>query len=535
MLPDVDAFSRDGFLGAVPIFDASECADLFRLATSSGRARPKEWTKGYAATHTSFYNAAADSRLINLVKPLIGPDVILWGARTVTKKVGDVHAFHTDIEASSPTGRFASIWIGLNNTGAQSGLKFVRGSHRFGKAVQQLENETGLQDVGDETILDWARQFTPDPELVQPDVADGLALVFDGRVWHGSHNVTGTFARTALLLQYASADQPVFIPEGFDAWPPAFDQRRRPPVIVVAGASTPGVNRVVDPPSLHRYGRLANSIHRLESVPSAGQKPFASSRHFEGETEVLDYIESHTSVLAPGASPHTLHWHEEEEYLVVVSGEASLHIADNAEGHNETIEVMRPGDFIYYPAFRHHTLVNTGSSPLQYTMLKWRNLSPKTNFDRSPRARVFKAGDEILNTTSDTRYYRKLFDERTHWLNKAHAHISIMPPGQGYKAHEDAHDVCIVLLSGTVQTLGSQVTAPAVLFHPAGENHGLASIGDTPARYLVFEFHGGSPKSVRQTMAVAKKPKKPKKKKEKPRRGLRGLLQRLFGKLKGGV
>jgi mannose-6-phosphate isomerase-like protein (cupin superfamily) len=531
MLPDVDAFSRDGFLGAVPIFNPSECADLFRLVTSSGRGKPIEWTKGHAATHPSFYNAAADLRLINLVKPIIGPNVILWGARTVTKKVGDVHAFHTDIEASSPTGRFASIWIGLNNTSRQSGLKFVRGSHLFGKAVQQLENETGLQNVGDETILEWAKQFTPNPELVQPDVADGLALVFDGRVWHGSHNATGTFARTALLVQYASADQSVFIPEGFDTWPPAFDRQRRPPVIVVTGSPTPEINRVVDPPLVHRYDKLANSIHRLESNPSAEQKPFVSVRHFEGETEVLDYIESHTSVLAPGATPHPLHWHEEEEYLVVVSGEASLHIADNAEGKNETVEVMRPGDFIYYPAFRHHTLINTGSSPLLYTMLKWRNHSPKTNFDPSPQAQVFRTGEEVLKTTSDTRYYRKLFDERTHWLHKAHAHVSIMPPGHGYKAHEDAHDVCIVLLSGTVETLGSQVTAPAVLFHPSGESHGLACIGDTPARYIVFEFHGDSRKLVRQTMAVAKKPKKPKKK-EKRRRGLRGLLQRLFAKLK---
>ena len=231
MLSNVDAFLRDGFFGPVPIYNETECADLFRLVTSS-RGRPREWFKGQAATHRCFYDAATDSRLVDLVTPILGPDVILWGAQEITKKAGDIHAFHTDIEASSPTGRFASIWIGLNNTGSKSGLKFVRGSHRFGKAVQQLENETGVQDVGDEAVLEWAKQFVPNPELVQPEVADGSALVFDGRVWHGSHNVAGTFARTALLVQYASADQSVFIPKGYDAWPPKFSQKRRPPVIV---------------------------------------------------------------------------------------------------------------------------------------------------------------------------------------------------------------------------------------------------------------------------------------------------------------
>ena len=526
MLPNVDAFSRDGFFGPIPIYSNVECADLFRLVTSSGRGRPQNWNKGEGATHPCFYNAAADPRLVDLVTPILGPNVILWGVRAITKKVGEIHAFHTDIEASSPTGRFASIWIGLNNTGPKSGLKFVRGSHRFGKAVQQLEIEKGVRDVGDETILEWARQFDPDPELIQPEVADGAALVFDGRVWHASHNA-GTFARTALLIQYASSDQSVFIPKGYDAWPPKLDRKQRPPVIVVAGSPAPEVNRVVDPPLMHRYDTLANSIHQLDSSPSSGRKDFASVRHFEGETGVLDYIESHTSVLKPGASPHPLHWHEEEEYLVVLSGEASLHFADNAEGKGETVEVMRPGDFIYYPAFKHHTLVNTGSLPLQYTMLKWRNHSPKTNFDTSPQARVFTVGDEVLKTISQKRYYRKLFDEPTHWLHEAHAHVSIMPPGQGYDAHEDAHDVCIVLLSGAVETLGSIVRAPSVIFHPSGESHGLACVGDTPARYIVFEFHGDSREGARQEMPTSKKSKS----KDKRRKGLRGWLRRVFGRL----
>lgn len=29
----------------------------------------------------------------------------------------------------------------------------------------------------------------------------------------------------------------------------------------------------------------------------------------------------------------------------------------------------------------------------------------------------------------------------------------------------------------------------SVIYYPAGEKHGIKNVGDTPARYLVFEFH----------------------------------------------
>ena len=53
----------------------------------------------------------------------------------------------------------------------------------------------------------------------------------------------------------------------------------------------------------------------------------------------------------------------------------------------------------------------------------------------------------------------------------------------------DPYDVAILLLAGTVETLGRTVTAPSVICYQAGEPHGITSVGDVPARYLVFEFH----------------------------------------------
>lgn len=487
--PDVEAFARDGFCAPIQIYTAEECCDLFRLVTSSGKPRPKSWEKGNAVSNELFYRAGCDPRIVGLVTSLLGPDVILWGARTVIKRPGEVHAFHTDIESSAASGRFVSVWIGLDNIDRGSGLKFIAGSHRFGKSIQQLEVQNGASDVDEDQIVSWAAAFTPSPRPVQPDVAEGTALIFDGRVWHGSHNPSATSWRTALLLQYAASSEPIHMPKDFNAWPPQFELRKRPPVITVSGASNPQANRVVDPPEMRSLRPLGNSSHPVGGFRGT-PAPFRSLHHLEGATKILDCIESHSSILAPGACPHPLHWHEEEELLVIVSGKAGLHIANDAQGTNERIEVLAPGDFVYYPAFQHHTLRNLSDVPLEYTMFKWRNNAPKTNFDTAPEAQLFRSGDELANARIEQRFHKLLLERKTHWLGTLHAHLSALPPKAGYKAHADQHDVAIVLLAGKVKSLGRTISAPAILFHPAGKKHGLRCASEDPARYIVFEFHG---------------------------------------------
>jgi quercetin dioxygenase-like cupin family protein len=41
--------------------------------------------------------------------------------------------------------------------------------------------------------------------------------------------------------------------------------------------------------------------------------------------------------------------------------------------------------------------------------------------------------------------------------------------------------------------LGQRVGPGGSIYYAAGEPHGLRNVGDTPARYLVFEFHRPSP------------------------------------------
>ena len=85
---------------------------------------------------------------------------------------------------------------------------------------------------------------------------------------------------------------------------------------------------------------------------------------------------------------------------------------------------------------------------------------------------------------------RLLFESPTVHLGKLHAHITDLQPGAGYPPHADAYDVAIVVLSGQVETLRPKIEPFSVIYYSAGETHGMKNVGDTVARYLVFEFHG---------------------------------------------
>src|SRR5262245_44120038 len=209
---------------------------------------------------------------------------------------------------------------------------------------------------------------------------------------------------------------------------------------------------------------------------------------FSGQTRAHDDMACHFSLLAPGHSPHPPHAHVEEEILVILKGEADILIADGPQPDGAHVERLHPGSFVYYPAYQHHTIRNSPEAPVVYLMFKWRTASQTpqqilgTTFYHFDAARSPASADGFAP--------RLLFEGRTAHLGKLHAHITELQPGAGYPPHADPYDVAIVVLSGQIETLGQRVEPFSVIYYAAGEMHGMKNLGDTVARYLVFEFHG---------------------------------------------
>ena len=516
MIPVVRPFARDGFLGPVGVFTSPQCRAILKHLERDERPAPAVWKKGGAVTDWMLSKIGAHPALLQLLTPILGPNIILWGCSLIRRKPGTIHPWHADIESSAPDGRFVTAWIGLENS-SRSSLQLIAGSHLCGRTVQELRRENGCSrtDATTETVMRWARSANPDARMVDPDLSDGQAILFDGRMWHASEN-PGDGTRSALLLQFAAADCPVRIPDArvLD-WPFQFLSTPRPPAVVVQGVTSTAENHLVPParrPVVATLPRLASSSGNADGPPAsrraAGSLPRLTSSIrtldmplaqnprgwqpyplFRGSTPGIDSMSCHAAVLSAGHSPHPPHVHRDEELLIVLDGEADLLIADRPSYDAARAVRVKAGDFAYYPAGQHHTIRNPADSPVTYMMFRWNGRAAALVQDRL-RTTVFREPPAAKADQARGFVTRRVLDAPTRWLRKLHCHTSRLESGAGYAPHVDPYDVAIYIQSGRVSTLGQEVGPGGVIYYSAGEVHGMRNIGDEPAQYITFEFHG---------------------------------------------
>jgi quercetin dioxygenase-like cupin family protein len=340
-------------------------------------------------------------------------------------------------------------------------------------------------------VLAWALEENAEAEVVTPQLNNGDAIVFDGRIWHASINDRRAGTRTALLLQYASADTPIRMHNDSKLeWPFEFVRSPEPPTIVVHGSVSAGNNRLVAPPTpaVRKVIPMLSTCVRSIGLPlregDSGWQPYD---FFQGSTPIIDDMECHASVLSPGHCPHPPHSHHDEELLIILDGEAELLIADKPEFEGARVEKVGAGAFAYYPAFQHHTIRNTSNEPVSYLMFKWHVDGAKMPPDPLGTG-VFRYAEPGPHAGHGF-VLDQLFEKPTGWLGRLHCHTTRLEPGAGYAAHVDAYDVAILTLSGKVETLEQEVDPYSVIYYAAGQKHGMRNIGDEPAHYLVFEFH----------------------------------------------
>lgn len=490
------AFARDGVLGPIRIMAPAQCGELARYLSETSRISAPIWSKGRAANDSILARVASHPALTSLLVPLLGEDLILWGASVATKTAGNRHPWHSDIESCDPGGGFVSAWLALRNVTPDSTLRFVAGSHRVGKTVQELRAEAGLTrgQVTDAHVLQWAKQQNPQAKLVEVAATEGDIILFDGRVWHASENRLNDGERMALLLQFASADTPVRIPvlENLK-WPFRYLEAPRPPVITVHGTPRAKANDVVPIPVGGRprpQKPIESTVRPLDfEPPIKEQKSWQPFPQFRGRTAALDLLSCHAAMLRPGFSPHPPHAHQDEELLIVLDGEAELLLADRADFSAAHAVKVKAGDFAYYPAFQHHSLANRSTRAVRYLMFRWNRAVAE---NQSGKLRPIVVHEPVTAEAHQGRGFsvRTIFEGRTQWLRKLHCHTSRLEIGAGYAPHADDYDVAILMQSGRVETLGRQAGPGDLIFYAAGELHGMRNVSDEPAHYLVFEWHG---------------------------------------------
>ncbi|MCB0685696.1 MAG: phytanoyl-CoA dioxygenase family protein, partial [Saprospiraceae bacterium] len=326
------SYDNDGFVAVKGVFSEQTCRSILRKIRLDDSKSPVDWDKGWAVSSHFWYEIASQSQLLDVVRQLIGRNILLWGASLIRKGPDAFHPWHCDIEHLSVNdGEVVSVWIGLENTFETSSLMFIPRSHEFPNTIQEVRFRKGVERMKATTqnVVQWAQEIDSDSQVQTPLVSNGDAVFFHGRIWHGSQNKSGK-ARSALLLQYATPLAKIRIPYvGSYDWPFRYAPLPWPSCILLEGDDQTGNNLLVNPPISNiiksRLQILKNRIHQLQ-LPLPLEESSAWQPHyiFNGRTAGLDNVTCHVSVLRKGHSPHPPHTHREEELLIVLSGMADV-------------------------------------------------------------------------------------------------------------------------------------------------------------------------------------------------------------------
>lgn len=223
--------------------------------------------------------------------------------------------------------------------------------------------------------------------------------------------------------------------------------------------------------------------------PEEGLTGRSREAYFDAPTATSAEFSAYMFFLPAGETPLQPHKHVEDELIVPIESQLDVLTTDS---RGPLTEHVAPGKVVFNAAEQTHAISRLSDERASYLVLKWKSRNPQP-FEAALGSAVFdfhKLHRHQLKGEQRPFQADTIFEGATRSLKKLHSHASTLAPGAGYPAQQDPIDIAIVLLRGKVETLGQKATAPAVFFYPAGRPHGLQNVGDEPAQYVVFEFHG---------------------------------------------
>src|SRR6267142_474097 len=93
-----ELFEKNGFAGPLGLLSAERAHFFARHFAGAPEQRPV-WRKSLATIDPLAYQIATNPALLDVLRELLGNDIILWGASLVVKQPGEVHRWHCDIES----------------------------------------------------------------------------------------------------------------------------------------------------------------------------------------------------------------------------------------------------------------------------------------------------------------------------------------------------------------------------------------------------------------------------------------------------
>lgn len=141
-------------------------------------------------------------------------------------------------------------------------------------------------------------------------------------------------------------------------------------LVAVAGCAASDSTRESDPTGTYRdeprkSGPFPSAIITSDQAVVEHLPVGELRRYLDGATTAcLRDVVTGFAILNPGQQVHPPHQHAEEEFLYIVSGEGTWSL-DGKESP------AHPGDLMYSEPWVMHGLLNSGSEPLTFFVVKW--------------------------------------------------------------------------------------------------------------------------------------------------------------------
>jgi hypothetical protein len=157
--------------------------------------------------------------VLDLVEPLVGPDIALWTSHFISKEpfTGRATPWHEDSAfwngRLSEYDRIVTVWLALGPSNRENGcMRVIPGTHEDGGFSEYQPTDMTTQTFHAEIVK------VEEDQAVYFELERGECSLHDGRIVHGATPNTSPVRRTGYTMRYFPASVKVLPVEANEGW-----------------------------------------------------------------------------------------------------------------------------------------------------------------------------------------------------------------------------------------------------------------------------------------------------------------------------
>lgn len=215
---DIEQFNAQGYICPLDVYSPAESRALTKffdglLQKTAAKGYNSYGILDWHANSPEVHDLVTETRILDYLEDLLGPDLLCWGTHFFAKLPGDGKrvSFHQDASfwALTPS-KTVTVWLAIDDADAENAaMQVVPGTHLMGQLPFQY-SEQEEENVLDQTTLPLSD--LPDP--VHLEMRAGQISLHTDWLLHGSDPNESDRRRCGLTLRFTSPDVRNFFENG---------------------------------------------------------------------------------------------------------------------------------------------------------------------------------------------------------------------------------------------------------------------------------------------------------------------------------